>query len=237
MENKIDIFEIDIDALTAKDTLKRIVQFMDSETVSTVEIVTLELLVQGQDDPQWREMMRGMDLVLPGEKEILEASEKAAGLLEGAAEKSGDLIKELEKRVFLKMFFRYLQRTRKKVFLLAGQEAELLLLREKLLTYAKGFLPAGQAVLPEDGGRKDSVINEINGMEPDCILSVLPSPEQERFISEAKALLNARVWVGCSLSLLQENNPKRPAGKLKKFFLKRAFIHLVDQQKSRQEEP
>lgn len=74
------------------------------------------------------------------------------------------------------MFFKYLQRTRKKVFLLA---------------------------------------------------------EQENFISEAKALLNARVWIGCSLSLLQEDRKKKPAGKLKKFLLKRAFIHLVDQQKSR----
>ena len=236
MENKIDIFEIDIDALTAKDTLKRIVQFMESETVNTVEIVTLELLVQGQDDPMWRERMQKMDLVLPGEKEILEASEKAAGLSERASEHNGHLIKELEKRVFFKMFFKYLQRTRKKVFLLAGQEEDLLLLQENLRPYARGFLPAGQAVLPEDAGRKDSVINEINGVEPDCIISVLPYPVQENFISESKALLNARLWIGCSLSLLQEENKKKPAGKLKKFFLKRAFIHLVDQQKNRQEE-
>ena len=232
MENKIDIFEIDIDALTAKDTLKRIVQFMESETVSTVEIETLELLVHGQDDPKRRENMQKMDLVLPGEKEILEASEKAAGLSEGASQLNGHLMKELEKRVFLKMFFKYLQRTRKKVFLLAEQETDLLLLLEKLRSCAKGFLPAGQAVLP-DGGRKDSVINEINGVEPDCILSVLGYPDQENFISEAKALLNARVWIGCSLSLLQEDRKKKPAGKLKKFLLKRAFIHLVDQQKSR----
>lgn len=236
MENKIDIFEIDIDALTAKDTLKRIVQFMESETVSTVEILTLELLVQGQDDLQWREKMQKLDLVLPGEKEILEAAKKAPGLSERAAEHNGHLMKELEKRVFLKMLFKYLQRTRKKVFLLAGQETDLLLLQEKLRTYAKGFLPAGHAILPEDGGRKDSVINEINGVEPDCIISVLPYPEQENFISEAKALLNARVWIGCSLFLLQEDHKKKTAGKLKKFFLKRAFIHLVDQQKNRQGE-
>lgn len=236
MENKIDIFEIDIDALTAKDTLKRIVQFMESETVNIVEIVTLELLIQGQNAPEWREMMRQMDLVLPGEKEILEASEKAAGTPGCGSGSSGHLIKELEKQVFLKMFFKYLQRTRKKVFLLAGQEEDLLLLQEKLRPYAKGFLPAGQAVLPQDGGRKDSVINEINGAEPDCIISVLPYPEQERFITEAKALLNARVWIGCSLTLLQEENKEKPSGKLRKFFLKRAFRHLVDQQKSRQEE-
>lgn len=236
MENKIDIFGIDIDALTAKDTLKRIVQFMESETVSTVEIVTLELLVQGQDAAQWQEMMRQMDLVLPGEKEILEASEKAAGLSHGTSEANSHLIKELEKQVFLKMFFKYLQRTRKKVFLLAGREEELLFLQEKLRPYARGFLPAGHAVLPRDGGRKDSVINEINGVEPDCILSVLPYPEQERFITEAKALLNARLWVGCSLSLLQEENKKKPSGKLRKFFLKKMFYRLVGQQMSRPEE-
>lgn len=48
MENRIDIFDIEIDALTAKDTLKKIVQYMKSETLSTVEVVTLELLVQGR---------------------------------------------------------------------------------------------------------------------------------------------------------------------------------------------
>ncbi len=236
MENKIDIFEIDIDALTAKDTLKRIVQFMESETVNTVEIVTLELLVHGQDDSEWREMMRQMDLVLPGEKEILEASEKAAGPLGGAAGSNGRLMKEMEKRVFLKMFLKYLQRTGKKVFLLADQETDLLLLQEKLRPYAKGLLPAGHALLPQEGGRKDSVINEINGAEPDCIISVLPYPEQERFITEAKALLNARLWIGCSLILLQEENIKKPSGKLRKFLLKRTLRHLVDRQKSRQEE-
>lgn len=233
MENKIDIFDIKIDALTAKDTLKKIVQFMESETVNTVEIVTLELLVQGQDNPEWKEKMRGMDLILSGERDILEAAQKAAGLLEDTAVDNGHLIRELDKKLFLKMFLRYLQRTRKKVFLLAEQEEELFFLQEELRSYAKGLVSAGHAVLPGDGERKDSVINEINGVEPDCIISVLPYPVQEKFISEAKALLNARVWVGCGLSLFQEEQKKRPAGKLRRFFLKRAFIHLVDQQKSR----
>lgn len=233
MENKIDIFGIEIDALTAKDTLKKIVQFMNSETVSTVEIVTLELLVQGQDNPDWKEKMRGMDLVLPGECDILETSKKSAGFSKADAADRQHLTRELEKKVFLRMFLKYLQRTRKTVFLLAGQEAELLFLQERLRPYAKGLLFAGHAILPEDGERKESVINEINGVEPDCIISVLPYPEQEKFISDAKALLNARVWVGCSLALLQEEQKKRPSGRLRRFFLKRAFIHLVDQQNDR----
>lgn len=231
MENRIDIFDIEIDALTAKDTLKKIVQYMKSETLSTVEVVTLELLVQGQDNPKWREQMNQIDLILPGERDILDASEKAAGLLEASESLDSHLLKELEKKVFFKMFLKYLQRSQKKVFLLAGREEDLLLLKEAVRPFMRGMPEAGWAVLPRDSGLEESIINEINSVEPDCILSVLPYPAQESFISDAKALLNARVWIGFGLSLIQENQKKRPVRKLRRFFLKREFLHLVDKQK------
>ena len=227
MENKIEIFDIAIDALTAKDTLKKIVQYMRSETLSTVEVVTLELLVQGQDNLEWKGQMNQMDLVLPGERDILDASESL----------DSHLLKELEKKVFLKMLLKYLQRSQKKVFLLAGREEELLLLKEKVRPLLRGMPEAGWALLPKDSGLEESIINEINSVEPDCILSVLPYPVQERFISGAKALLNARVWMGFGLSLIQEDQKKRPARKLRRFFLKREFLHLVDQQKGVQPAP
>lgn len=231
MENRIDIFDIEIDALTAKDTLKKIVQYMKSETLSTVEVVTLELLVQGQDNPKWREQMNQIDLILPGERDILDASEKAAGLLDASESLDSHLLKELEKKVFFKMFLKYLQRSQKKVFLLAGREEDLLLLKEAVRPFMRGMPEAGWAVLPRDSGLEESIINEINSVEPDCILSVLPYPAQESFISDAKALLNARVWIGFGLSLIQENQKKRPVRKLRRFFLKREFLHLVDKQK------
>lgn len=235
MENRIDIFDIGIDALTAKDALKRIVQYMESGTLSTVEVVTLELLVQGQNDPEWKAQMKEMDLVLPGERDILDASEKAAVLFtEGPPGLDGHLMRELDKRVFLRMFLKYLQRSRKKVFLLAGREEDLLFLSEAVRPYMRGMEQAGQAVLSEDNGRKDSIINEINGVEPDCILSVLPYPMQENFISDAKPLLDARVWVGLGIPLFEENHRKKPVRKLRRFFLKKTFLHLVDRQKEMQ---
>ena len=230
MENRIDIFDIGIDALTAKDTLKKLVQYVESETLNTVEVITLELLIQGQGDQKWKEQMREMDLVLPGERDILDASEKAAGLLDDPQSLDGHLMKELEKKLFFKMFLKYLQRSQKKVFLLAGSEEDLSLLDKAVRPYMRGMIRSGSAVLPMDSGRKESIINEINSVEPDCILSVLPYPVQEGFISDAKALLNARVWMGFGLSLIQEGQEKRPVRKLRRFFLKRTFQHLVDRQ-------
>ena len=231
MENRMEILDLEIDTLTAKEILKRIVQFMEYETVSTVEIVSLELLMQGQENLQWKEQLREMDLILPGEREILEASNVGKdGSYTGES-----LEKELEDRLFLKMFLKYLRRSRRSIFLLAGQEGDLLSLRERLSLYDRNLLINGQAVLEPGSGREEQVINEINGVEPDCIISVLPCPEQENFISNARALLNARVWFGCGSVLLQEERKKK-TGKLQKFILKRVFRHLMGQQKEGQEE-
>lgn len=129
------------------------------------------------------------------------------------------------------MFFKYLQRSRKKLFVLAEQEEDLALLDEAIRPYMRGAVQAGRAVLSEGSVSKDSIINEINSVEPDCILSILPYPTQECFISDAKALLNARVWMGLGLSLLEESHRKKPVKKLRRFFLKRIFLRLVDRQK------
>lgn len=225
MEKKIDIFDIELDGLCAKDAMKHAIQYMEGETISVIEVVTMEMLIQGQESPEWKSQMKTMDLLLPGDKEILEAG--------GITERRD--IKDLENKVFLKMFLKYLQRNRKKIFLLAAQEDELIVLREALEPYAyeRGLVIAGEAVLPEDGGRKENVINEINGVEPDCILSVLPCLWQEAFISENRALLNARLWLGCA-PVLQMRTEKKTTGRIRQFFLKRIFRYLVGKEQNSQ---
>lgn len=221
MDNKIKIFDIELDNLGAKDSMRRVVQYMEGGTISTVEVVTLEMLMQGQDSPDWKSQVEAMDLLIPGDIEILTAT--------GREEKA--LVRDLENKVFLKLFFKYLQRKRKKVFLLAAQEEELVKLGDALQPYKGGLVIAGQAILPEEGARIENVINEINGVEPDCVLSALPCPWQETFISESRALLNARVWLGLG-PLLQKDTETKTTGKIRYFFLRRLFRYLVGQQQN-----
>lgn len=222
----MEIFGIELDMLTAKDALKTIVQYMETETINTVELVTLELLMQGKSDPQWLEQIKRTDLVLPGEKALLDISE-ASGFYEEEAKKQR---KELTNKTFIKLFFKYLQRSRKEVFLLAEKEEDLAFLEEMLWAYTEGLLITGQAVLPERGTGEEKVINEINGVEPDCIISILPYPVRESFISDSRALLNARIWVGMDGFLLKEG--RKTSEKLRQFLLKRIFCHLAGQKKS-----
>lgn len=220
MDNKINILGVELDRLTAKAAMKQMMQYMEGESVSTVEMVTLEMLMQGQDNAEWKSMMEEMDLLLPSDKTILES----VGIEEG------NDIRDLENNIFLRLFFRYLERNRKSVFLLAEKEEDISRLKEKVFSYRKGISIAGEAVIVSDSGKEDSVINAINGVEPDCILSVLPCPWQETFIQESRPLLNARVWFGCGPLLGQKEMQEKARGRLKYFFLKKLFRYQVERQ-------
>ena len=46
---------------------------MESDSINTVEIITMDMLLKGKDMPGWKEAVESLNLVLPGETEILEA--------------------------------------------------------------------------------------------------------------------------------------------------------------------
>lgn len=123
-------------------------------------------------------------LWLPGEKLILEAAEEAR------------LPKEIDIKLYLKMFMRYLHKNHKRMYLLVeseedGQEA----FRYMQRTYS-GIQLVGLAKVSAEGRADDMLVNAINGSEVDCILSALSVPLQEDFIAKNRNLLDARVWVG-----------------------------------------
>lgn len=220
MEEKMNIFDVEIDGFTAKTAMQKAVEYMQSEYVSTIEIVTLDMLMQGKDDPVWKENTKEIDMVLSGEREILEAANITDKIL----------LKNVDNQVFLKMFLRYLQRNRKRVFLIAQSEKELVSLEEAMVKYHRGIAVAGHGILSSEGKSEEDIINDVNGAETDCIISVLPSPEQEEFIIRNKSLLNIRVWLGCG-NMLAENYRRKSTGGVRRFLMKRAFRYNVEQQK------
>ena len=177
----------------------------------------MEVLLKGQDDAEWKQSLQSVDLLLPSEREILESAEVT----------DQNAIQDLENNTFVRLFFRYLVKNKKKVFLLTEDEKAGRLLKERIETYRKGIQFVGEAVISAQSGSKEAVINMINGVEPDCILSGLSYPWQEKFIAESKALLNARVWFGCSFLLNQQKKEEKASGKFKYFILKRLFRYQV----------
>lgn len=212
MTDNIEVMGARLDCLTAKETMVRAMGFMENDSVDIIEFLSMDVLMKNSEDEQWKELVDRLGLVLPGEPEILKAADISDRIL----------LKETENRTFFKMFIKYLQKNQKKVFLLAETEEMLDSVEQTLDGYGRSLRLTGSALLADDG-REENVINEINGTETDCILSVLSSPYQERFLDRNRALLNAKVWFGCGVVFAGENESQLAIHRVKHFFRKRLF--------------
>ena len=213
MADSIEVMGVVLDCLTAKEAMLQAMQFMENDLVDTIEILSMNDLMNGREDMEWKNLVNECGLVIPGEAEILKAADAGGRNLE----------KETADHTFLKLFLKYLQKNQKKIFLLADTEEDLLRTADAVRWYSRGIKLTGSGVIKPDDNKEESLINEINGTETDCILSVLETPYQEQFIGRNRALLNAKVWLGCGAVLREDSGTRRPAGRLKHFFRKFLF--------------
>ena len=223
MSNIINVFDLEVSADSAKDLVREIAGNLEEERIYTVNFVTLEQLLQEKDNESWMKQMQAMELLIPGGKGVLGTEKDLYKPLE----------REIESRAFPKLLLRFLQKNKKTIYLIAASEESLSVFQKRLKAYGQNLRIVGGAVLKENGTEK--VINEINGLEPDCVFSALPSPLQENFIYENKALLNARVWVGCGTKILEEKRNGKIRGRLRLFILKKIFHYQMEKQSDGEE--
>lgn len=220
MEEKIEVLGIQMDCLTAKETMLQAMQSMEDDPVDTIEIMTMDSLMNNQEDETWISQAKEFKLVLPGEVEILEAAEIHDRVK----------LRETENRIFLKMFMKYLQKNQKRIYLLADTEEEIAQAENAIRHYNRGIRISGHACLDPADNREEEVVNDINGTETDCVLSVLSSPYQESFISRNKTLLNAKLWFGCGPMLSRSYDDRKILQRIKHFFRKTMFRRQVEKQ-------
>ena len=212
MNEKINVLDVNIDSCTAKEAMKETIAFLESEPVSVIDVVSVDGLMQMNDLSELKARMNEFDLVLPGEKLILEAAEEAR------------LPKEIDIKLYLKMFMRYLHKNHKRMYLLVeseedGQEA----FRYMQRTYS-GIQLVGLAKVSAEGRADDMLVNAINGSEVDCILSALS-------VAKNRNLLDARVWVGVGNRMFSDHRQGLGQGKLAKFLLNHIFKREMEKNK------
>lgn len=188
MSKKIDVLGIRLDDYTAKDAMKTITECIKEETVSLVEVVTAESVMRMAQNEMGQRGICTMDMILPGDRVILEAADI----------KDEKLLQEAQNRGFLKLLFQYLHKNSTSVFLLADSIEEAETLKRYLQKEYKHIRVTGIMGIPEGTASDDMIINMINGAEAECIISSVTSDRQEAFICRCKNILNVKLWVGIS---------------------------------------
>ena len=58
MIEKMNIFDVEIPILTAKEAMIRAMQYLESESVDTIELVSMDMLMKERENAQWKEQIK-----------------------------------------------------------------------------------------------------------------------------------------------------------------------------------
>ena len=100
--------------------------------------------------------------------------------------------------------------------------------------YDKGIFTDGTRADQRGRNREEDVVNEINGTETDCILSVLTSPYQESLYAENQARFKCKTsGSDVELCLKKVIGERKLSKRLSRFLLKKRFHLLVGKQQKK----
>ena len=210
MDERIQVLNVQLNNMTAKEAMKKVVTYIETEPLNVIEMITMQALTKFREEEQVNELFESFDIVLASDKEILQV----------AGVEDERRLKEVEELLFIKMVMRYLRKNSIRVFLLAETEADLQKLEMYMQEDYANMQVVEVATIENQGASDDMLLNLINGSESVCILSALPSPMEERFISKNRTLVNGRLWLGLGNLLDEMKKEKNGFDKIKRFIMR-----------------
>ena len=221
MNERINVLDIHIDKLTAKESMMHFVELIQSEPLGVIELVTADAIMQMDEVPGLKEDVGMFELVLAGDVMILESAD--------VTEKQ--YLQETKKQTFLKMLLRYLHKNHKRIYLLVESEEEGEKFCDFLLHYYRGTQVGGMAKVSAENRADDMIVNAINGADIDCIISIMSSPLQEEFVIKNRNFMNARVWLGIGKEVIPMNEAGILQNRFTQFVIKKLLKKEIEKRK------
>lgn len=186
MIKKIDIMGIQLDNYTVREAIRHVETYLSDNVLNTIETISMQMLLEAEQDEVVKEVIDSLDLSIIGEKEIL----RAAGVA------TMQRMKETEENDFSFEFFKRIERNKKSLFILGETDSRIERVREALKQEFPKIEIVGEYAVENCVGNLEAVINDMNAMTPDVIMSILPTPMQEHFFLEHRDKMNANIWYG-----------------------------------------
>lgn len=197
MIKTVDIAGIQLDNYTVRESIMNVEKEMSDHGFHTIEEVNMDMLMMAETDEVIREALTSVEHTVIAE----------TGILEAVGADSYQRKHEIEHHDFFYEMMKRIERNHKILFLIGDTAAHIEKMRDQIQRRYPKCEIAGMEALDECPGVVDAVVNEINALAPDVIISVLPSPKQEHFLMENREKLSAGLWYGVGQMQLQK--PKK----------------------------
>lgn len=202
MEERKNVLNAMIDKRPIKEVMHQAIEYLETDGLNTVTIVTSETLLEIDREKLVEKAIESFDMVLIGDKTL---------------KKQNNYVNH---QLFPKMFIHYLHKSSRNVFLLAETEAELEYFKEFLKDNYNKIIIVGSATVLDGGEKDESIANAINGLDVECLLSIMGTPLQEAFIMKHKAIIHASLWLGIGKKIALYQGTKKKKSPVKRFIEK-----------------
>lgn len=185
MSKRIRVLGIETDNHTVRETMFLMEEYVSSEGLNFVAVVTPDMLVEASENEQTRQLLASMDLHVIGDAAILEVLE----------ETYSQQASEIQRRDLEEVFLNMLIRRRKTAYWISDGEADVAILRDYMGEHYEKLNLAGIRSGVMDEESLDMVINDINSVAPDVILLQTAWTERMQLLMNQKNRLNAKLCI------------------------------------------
>lgn len=197
---KIDLLGITLHDFSLWEALRQTDIYLKNGAMNTIVCVTTKMLMMAGEEEVQRQWLEDADMTVFCEVDILRAA--------GTTGRSR--IREIENNSFIREFIKKMARERRRLYLVADTEENMQVMEEHLRKIRNNLRIEGRCVCSdcEEELACDTLVNEINDVAPDVILSELSYPAQEKFLYENRSRINGSIWLGlCRENRKYDENP------------------------------
>ncbi len=186
MENRVNVLGVDLKYSTIDELYVMLDEYLNNFCMNTISLIHIPTLLLAIDDENVRGYIEDMDMTMPADRAILEA----AGI------EDTNILDDISDNVLVENIFKYIEKNGHTVYILGEREEDV----DNYYKYLSGKYSQmnfyGKYAFGEETVNEDFIVNEINSISPDVVISVLKSPFQEEFVSNNKNKINAKLWLG-----------------------------------------
>lgn len=186
MIKEITVAGIKLDNYSVRESMMMLEKALSTRMFTVIEEVNMNMLLLAKENAVVKEAIEAMDMAVIADVDILKAVE----------EPSLQRKLETEEKAFFFQLMKRLDRNKKSVFLLGETEKEIMDAEEYIKEEFPHILIVGKQALESNKGATEGIINNINMITPDVIISVLPTPLQEAFLVEHRGMISTNLWYG-----------------------------------------
>ena len=210
---KMQVLSVGLNDYTVREAIRKVEEYFHDGKLHTIAYISKKGVMEADENEQVKEFITKMDLMVCTDSDILRA----------ANVETWNRIREIDENIFMEEFLKKLIRQRKTLYILAETDVELLQLEEHLRSYQQNLHIVGKYALEHLSADEEFVVNEINVLEPDVLVSILPPMRRIEFYDSNCMKLNTNIWLMLKEDVVLHNKNKGLLRRISERFMRGVF--------------